>query len=173
MAEGALHGLVEELRSRRGWTTGRLAEVAGVSEQAIHRTLEAPERLSGGSLSRLSHLAGAAVPDSLDEAVRMARTSVSPARQLELAELITAFSSSIPWIVSCCSRSRRAWWRDHCPRSDTDGRGGGMTRSLLVRGVVLLAIAFGLSIWGLSQMTTAWSVYDVTHAQPGALSRRR
>ena len=44
-----------------------------------------------------------------------------------------------------------------------------MTRSLLVRGTVLLAIAFGLAIWGLSQVTTAWSVFDVTHAERGDL----
>ncbi len=132
--QGALTGLVNELRKRQGWTMDRLADVAGVSEAAIQKVLDAPaqlrsgdttlralstalqvdawlleraassprenvdelvrlaERVSGGSLTRARRLVGDAVPDSLDEAIAMARATVTPNRQLELAELITAFT---------------------------------------------------------------------------------
>ena len=136
--QGALHGLVDELRKRQGWTTHKLAEVAGISEQKLRRMLETPSQLtasdatvkalskalqvdawllerasasprenvgelvrladevSRGSLSRLRGLAGAAVPETLEEAVRIAKTTVSPTRQLELAELITLFARMDP-----------------------------------------------------------------------------
>ena len=135
---GALTGLVEELRRRQGWTMDRLAEAAGMSEQALQRLMDAPgnvdagdasmkalsralqvdawlleraassrgenvdelvriaEKLSGGTLSRLRSILGSAVPDGLDEAVLMARQSVSPAKQLELAHLITVFTKMDP-----------------------------------------------------------------------------
>jgi transcriptional regulator with XRE-family HTH domain len=135
---GALTQLVEQLRRRRGWTTDRLAEAAGMSEAALQRLLDAPgqltsgdtrlralstalqvdawlleraassprdnvdelvrlaDRMSGGTVARLRQVLEGAVPDSLDEAVRMARSSVSPARQLELAQLITVFTRLDP-----------------------------------------------------------------------------
>ena len=140
MAEstGAFTLLVEQLRRRRGWTTDRLAEAAGMSEAALQRLLDAPsqlttgdarlralstalqvdawlleraassprdnvdelvrlaDRMSGGTVARLRRVIEGAVPDSLDDAVRMARSSVSPARQLELAQLITVFTRLDP-----------------------------------------------------------------------------
>ena len=136
--QGALTGLVDQLRRQRGWTNARLAEAAGMSEAALQRVLETPgqlatgdarlralsaalqvdawlleravasprenvdelvrlaDRLAGGTIRRLQRALGSAVPDTLEEAVRMARTSVSPARQLELAHLITVFTKMEP-----------------------------------------------------------------------------
>ena len=54
------------------------------------------DRLSGGTLARLQRVLVGAVPDSLDDAVRMARSTVSPTRQLELAQLITVFTRLDP-----------------------------------------------------------------------------
>ncbi len=54
------------------------------------------DRMSGGTVARLRRVLEGAVPDSLDDAVRMARSSVSPARQLELAQLITVFTRLDP-----------------------------------------------------------------------------
>lgn len=140
MAEhaGALAQLVERLRRQRGWTQERLAEAAGMSEDALRRLLDAPgeitggdarlralaaalqvdawlleravssprenldelvrlaDRLSGGTLVRLQRVLTGAVPDSLDDAVRIARSTVSPTRQLELAQLITVFTRLDP-----------------------------------------------------------------------------
>lgn len=140
MAEssGAFTLLVEQLRRRRGWTTDRLAEAAGMSEAALQRLLDTPgqltsgdarlralstalqvdawlleraassprdnvdelvrlaDRMSGGTVARLRRVLEGAVPDSLDDAVRMARSSVSPTRQLELAQLITVFTRLDP-----------------------------------------------------------------------------
>lgn len=140
MAEqgGALGAVVEQLRESRGWTRARLAEAAGMSEQALHRLLDGSvqpsagdprlralsaalqvdawlldraaasprdnvdelvrlaDRLSGGTLGRLRRVLRGAVPDSLDEAVRMARGSISPARQLDLAHLVTVFTRLDP-----------------------------------------------------------------------------
>lgn len=135
---GALTALVDRLRRQQGWTMDRLAEAAGMSEQALERLLEAPgqltsgdarlralskalqvdawlleraiasprenvdeltriaDRMSGGTLSRLRRVLEGAVPDGLEEAVRMARSSVSPARQLELAHLITVYTKMDP-----------------------------------------------------------------------------
>ena len=137
-SQGALTGLVEQLRRQQGWSRERLAEAAGMSEAALQKVLETPgqlasgdarlralsaalqvdawlleraassprenvdelvrlaDRLSGGTIARLRRALGSAVPDSLEEAVRMARTSVSPARQLELANLITVFTKMDP-----------------------------------------------------------------------------
>ncbi len=137
-SQGALTGLVEQLRRQQGWSRARLAEAAGMSEAALQKVLETPaqftsgdarlralatalqvdawlleraassprdnvdelvriaDRLSGGTLARLRRALGSAVPDNLEEAVRMARTSVSPARQLELANLITVFTKMDP-----------------------------------------------------------------------------
>lgn len=137
-AADALTGLVDRLRRQRGWTTGALAEAAGMSEAALQRLLDAPgqlttgdarvralsralqvdawlleraiasprenldelvrlaDRMSGGTVARLRQVLEGAVPDSLDDAVRMARSSVSPARQLELAQLITVFTRLDP-----------------------------------------------------------------------------
>lgn len=134
---GALHTLVDQLRRRQGWTMDRLADAAGMSEQALQGMLEVPtappadvqlralaralqvdawlleraaasprenvdelvrlaDRMAGGTVERLRALVGGAVPADLDEAVRMARASVSPARQLELAQLITVFTKMDP-----------------------------------------------------------------------------
>ncbi len=137
-ANGALTGLVDQLRRRQGWTMDRLAEAAGMSEAALQRVLERPgqltssdaqlralsralqvdawlleraassprdnvdelvrlaDRMSGGTVARLRRVIEGAVPDNLDDAVRMARSSVSPARQLELAQLITVFTRMDP-----------------------------------------------------------------------------
>lgn len=137
-AQGALTGLVDQLRRRQGWTMDRLAEAAGMSEAALQRVLERPgqltssdaqlralsralqvdawlleraassprdnvdelvrlaDRMSGGTVARLRRVIEGAVPDNLDDAVRMARSSVSPARQLELAQLITVFTRMDP-----------------------------------------------------------------------------
>lgn len=137
-AQGALTGLVDQLRRRQGWTMDRLAEAAGMSEAALQRVLERPgqltssdaqlralsralqvdawlleraassprdnvdelvrlaDRMSGGTVARLRRVLEGAVPDTLDDAVRMARSSVSPARQLELAQLITVFTRMDP-----------------------------------------------------------------------------
>lgn len=131
---GALSALIEQLRRQQGWTMERLAEAAGMSEQALQKVLDRPgqvrsgdaqlralshalkvdawlleraadsprgnvdellrlaDRMSGGTLGRLRRILGTAVPDSLDDAVRMARTTVSPNRQLELAHLITVYT---------------------------------------------------------------------------------
>jgi transcriptional regulator with XRE-family HTH domain len=131
-------GLVDQLRRQQGWTMGRLAEAAGMSEQALQRLLDAPgqatagdaqlralaralqvdawvleraassprenvdellrlaDRVSGGTLGRLRRIIEDAVPDSLDDAVRIARASVSPAHQVELAHLITVYTRMAP-----------------------------------------------------------------------------
>jgi transcriptional regulator with XRE-family HTH domain len=73
-----------------------LERAAASPKDNVGELLRLTDQLSGGAASRVRRLAGSAVPDSLDQAVRMARQSVSPAKQLELAHLITLFTAMAP-----------------------------------------------------------------------------
>ena len=73
-----------------------LERAASSPRDNVDELVRLADRLSGGTLARLRRTLGSAVPDTLEEAVRMARTSVSPARQLELANLITVFTKMDP-----------------------------------------------------------------------------
>ncbi len=130
----ALSGLLEEARRRRGVTQQQLAELAGVSQDAVKNLLEAPasirgdkvtikalskalavdawlleraaassgenidefvgllDRASGGRLKALRTLSDAARPDSIEEAILMVRSSLTPDRQLELVQMIGLFN---------------------------------------------------------------------------------
>lgn len=73
-----------------------LERAASSPRDNVDELVRLADRMSGGTLARLRRVLEGAVPDSLDEAVRMARTSVSPSRQLELAHLITVFTRMDP-----------------------------------------------------------------------------
>lgn len=109
MSEAALQGVLE----RPGQLTSSdaqlraLARTLQVDAWLLERAASSPrdnvdelvrlaDRMSGGTVARLRRVLEGAVPDTLDDAVRMARSSVSPARQLELAQLITVFTRMDP-----------------------------------------------------------------------------
>ena len=73
-----------------------LERAASSPRENVDELVRLADRLSGGTIARLRRALGSAVPDTLEEAVRMARTSVSPVRQLELANLITVFTKMDP-----------------------------------------------------------------------------
>lgn len=73
-----------------------LERAAASPRENVDELVRLADRMSGGTVARLRRVLEGAVPDSLDDAVRMARSSVSPARQLELAQLITVFTRLDP-----------------------------------------------------------------------------
>ena len=73
-----------------------LERAASSPSDNVGELVRLADRMAGGPVDRLRRVVGGAVPDSLDEAVRMARSSVSPARQLELAQLMTVFTKLDP-----------------------------------------------------------------------------
>lgn len=73
-----------------------LERAAASPRDNVDELVRLADRMSGGTVARLRRVLEGAVPDSLDDAVRMARSSVSPARQLELAQLITVFTRLDP-----------------------------------------------------------------------------
>lgn len=73
-----------------------LERAAASPRDNVDELVRLADRLSGGTLARLQRVLQGAVPDSLDDAVRMARSTVSPTRQLELAQLITVFTRLDP-----------------------------------------------------------------------------
>lgn len=109
MSEAALHRVLEapsqaslgdvQLRalSRALQVDAWLLERAASSpRENVDELVRLADRMAGGTVERLRSLIGGAVPSDLDEAVRMARATVSPARQLELAQLITVFTKMDP-----------------------------------------------------------------------------
>ena len=73
-----------------------LERAAASPRDNVDELVRLADRMAGGTVERLRALIGGAVPSDLDEAVRMARSTVSPARQLELAQLITVFTKMDP-----------------------------------------------------------------------------
>lgn len=109
MSESALERLLEAptQATSRDTQVRALSRALQVDAWLLERAIASPrenvdelvrlaDRMSGGTMGRLRRILGAAVPDSLDEAVRIARSTVSPTRQLELAHLITVFSKMDP-----------------------------------------------------------------------------
>lgn len=73
-----------------------LERAASSPRENVDELVRLADRMSGGTVARLRRVLEGAVPDNLDDAVRMARSSVSPNRQLELAQLITVFTRLEP-----------------------------------------------------------------------------
>lgn len=73
-----------------------LERAAASPRENVDELVRLADRMSGGTVARLRRVLEGAVPDNLDEAVRMARSSISPNRQLELAQLITVFTRLDP-----------------------------------------------------------------------------
>ena len=73
-----------------------LERAAASPRDNVDELVRLADRMAGGTVERLRALIGGAVPSDLDEAVRMARSTVSPTRQLELAQLITVFTKIDP-----------------------------------------------------------------------------
>jgi transcriptional regulator with XRE-family HTH domain len=73
-----------------------LERAAASPRENVDELLRIADRLSGGALGRLRRVVEDAIPDSLDDAVRMARSSVSPAHQVQLAHLITVYTRMAP-----------------------------------------------------------------------------
>lgn len=69
-----------------------LERAAASPRENLHELVRLTDAASGGRLGALRELAGNLVPDSIDEAVRMARQTLSPDRQIELAHLVTLFA---------------------------------------------------------------------------------
>lgn len=73
-----------------------LERAAASPRDNVDELVRLADKMSGGTVARLRQLLEGSVPDTLEEAVRMARSSISPARQLELAQLVTVFTRLDP-----------------------------------------------------------------------------
>lgn len=69
-----------------------LERAAASPRENLGELVRLTDAATGGRLGALRDLAGTIVPDTVDDAVRMARQTISPDRQIELAQLITLFA---------------------------------------------------------------------------------